>query len=191
MQNALRVLSCAALVGLGGCASIIKGTSQTVGIDTSPQGAACTVTREGAQLAKIDSTPGKLELSRSKNALVVSCVKPPEYPTPTVQTVESQFNGVTAGNILLGGIVGIAIDASTGANNTYPEQVTVTLVPPSGAPMPAPSAAPSSSPAASSAPATTMQPVADEPTTTKPKKPKTPKAPAAPATPDAPKPPGN
>ena len=186
MMKTLRVLPALAFVTLGGCATIVKGTTQTVAIDTNPTGATCTVTREGAQLAKIESTPGKIELNRSKHALAVSCVKGPEYQNPTTQTVESQFNGVTAGNILIGGLIGVAVDASTGANNTYPEQVTVNLVPTPAAMPSSATAVPGSTPAAT-APTTTMQPVNDE----EPSKPKKPTKPKTPKAPEATTPPGN
>lgn len=37
-------------------------------------------------------------------------------------TIPSHFNGATAGNILAGGIIGIGIDAATGANDNYPTE---------------------------------------------------------------------
>src|SRR3546814_11002644 len=36
---------------------------------------------------------------------------------------------MTFGNILFGGIIGVAVDASSGAMNQYPSSVTIALVP--------------------------------------------------------------
>ena len=36
---------------------------------------------------------------------------------------------MTFGNILFGGIIGVAVDASSGAMNEYPSSVTVRLIP--------------------------------------------------------------
>ena len=36
---------------------------------------------------------------------------------------------MTFGNILFGGIIGIAVDAASGAMHQYPDSVTITLIP--------------------------------------------------------------
>ena len=36
---------------------------------------------------------------------------------------------MTFGNIIFGGIIGVAVDAATGAMNEYPPMITITLVP--------------------------------------------------------------
>jgi hypothetical protein len=43
--------------------------------------------------------------------------------------LSSKFTGATVGNILLGGIVGVVVDAASGANNKYPERVTIVMTP--------------------------------------------------------------
>ena len=44
-------------------------------------------------------------------------------------TVPAKFNAVTAGNILAGGLIGIGVDAASGANYGYAENTEVPLVP--------------------------------------------------------------
>ncbi|NOT42949.1 MAG: hypothetical protein HOP13_20920 [Alphaproteobacteria bacterium] len=126
MNTASKLLLVASL-GLGGCATVVKGTKQDVAISTDPPGASCMVSRNGAEVAMIAQTPGIVQVSRDRAALVVSCTKAPEFAAPATQTVDSKFNGATLGNILLGGVVGVVVDASTGANYSYPEQVAVSL----------------------------------------------------------------
>ena len=127
MNFALKLLAGASLIALGGCATVMKGTTQDIAVETNPPGATCTVSRNGAQLAVLSATPGKVQVGRDKSPLTVSCTKSPESTTPVNQTVESKFNGATFGNILAGGVIGVVVDASTGANYTYPELVTVSL----------------------------------------------------------------
>ena len=41
----------------------------------------------------------------------------------------SEFQTMTFGNILFGGLIGVAVDAASGAMHEYPAQVTITLIP--------------------------------------------------------------
>ena len=47
----------------------------------------------------------------------------------TTDDVRSEFQAMTLGNVLIGGIVGIAIDAASGAMGDYPENIHVALIP--------------------------------------------------------------
>src|SRR6185503_14258047 len=106
-----------AALALGGCATIVEGTSQTVAIATQPPGASCTVSRQGAQISAVLSTPGSVKIDKSKNDITVTCSK--EGFETTSVNYASSFNGATFGNIILGGAVGAVVDASTGANYNY------------------------------------------------------------------------
>ena len=119
--------------------TVIKGTTQNIAVDTNPQGANCSVSQDGAQVAIVNPTPGKVKVSRSKDALTFTCSKLPEFPNSAVVTLESTFNGATVGNVLIGGLIGVAVDASTGANYSYPENVMIDIA---AANAPAPEAAP-------------------------------------------------
>jgi len=118
------VVSAVALA-LGGCATVVEGTSQSVAISTQPPGASCTVSREGVQLSAVLSTPGSVKIDKSKRDITVTCSKE-GYQTTSVN-YSSSFNGMTFGNIILGGAVGAVVDASTGANYNYPKEVTMAL----------------------------------------------------------------
>jgi hypothetical protein len=48
---------------------------------------------------------------------------------PTTEIVDSKFSGATVGNVLLGGLIGIAVDAASGANNNYPERILIVMTP--------------------------------------------------------------
>ena len=140
----MKLQSLIAIAGLAtmvtGCATVFEGTDQSVGVATNPPGASCNVTREGAQIGTVSPTPGSIKVSKSKNDLTFACSKPGFQPV-TVSHSPS-FNGTTFGNIILGGGIGAVVDASTGANYDYPNQVNIDL-PPEAAPAPtAPAAAP-------------------------------------------------
>lgn len=160
MRNIHKLFLAATLVSLGGCATVMKGTTQKISVNTNPQGAACEVSRDGAKLASLTQTPATVEVSRDKSELSFSCTKAPEHPDATAYTVESKFNGATLGNILLGGVVGVVVDASTGSNYSYPENVTIDLI--AGAPVAATTTDPTSAaaPVAGATPAPAAKPAA-------------------------------
>jgi hypothetical protein len=56
--------------------------------------------------------------------------------------VAPHFNGATVGNVIAGGIIGIGIDAATGANFNYPTEVNVAMDPENAAPVTPPANAP-------------------------------------------------
>jgi hypothetical protein len=137
----MRILQTAALVLAGlsvsACASITKGTTQSIAINTAPvQGANCTLQNQTGSWTVV--SPGSVVVPRSKHDINVKCEKAGFQPGAGVLPSGTQM--MTAGNLILGGVIGLAVDASTGAMNNYPEQLTVTLTPetPVAVPPPAP-----------------------------------------------------
>ena len=126
---------------LSGCATIVDGSKQSVSVSTSPvQGAACTLhNSEGTWYV---TTPGSVEVHKTKNDLEITCTRDGYQPGKQVAT--SKFGGATFGNILAGGIIGVGIDAASGANYYYENPLTVPLgsstMTPASATMPAPGA---------------------------------------------------
>ena len=111
----------------GACATIVDGTSQEITVSTVPTGAACDLKREGATLAAIPVIPGTITVSKSQNSITVTCTK--EEHLDASEILSATFGGTTIGNILLGGVIGVLIDASSGANNKYPSSVSLALPP--------------------------------------------------------------
>ncbi|MCG8429439.1 MAG: hypothetical protein MI754_18975 [Chromatiales bacterium] len=118
---------CFSTMMISGCATVVKGNDQGVTIDTHPQGASCTLSRDGATIAVVNPTPGTVQIDRDKDAISIICKK--ENFLDSTDILSSEFNGVTLGNILVGGIIGIAVDAGSGAMHDYPSMITVTLIP--------------------------------------------------------------
>jgi hypothetical protein len=149
-----KVLALACMgVALSGCATLIKGTTQSISVATMPvTGAQCKLqSSEGVWYV---TTPGSVTVHKTKNNLDVSCTK--EGFADATQSVAPHFNGATMGNVLAGGLIGMGVDAASGANYTYPDEIDVPMAPatpatatsapaaPAGAPAPAATAAPSS-----------------------------------------------
>jgi hypothetical protein len=112
---------------LPACATVTSGTSQNVSVITEPPGASCQLQRDGAVVGVVNPTPGTVNVSKSTRDLAVNCSR--AGSVATVQTVRSEFQAATAGNILLGGLIGVAVDAASGAMSKYPETVRLILPP--------------------------------------------------------------
>jgi hypothetical protein len=110
-----------------GCATVTKGTTQPVTLHTDPDGATCDVTREHKNVASLSATPGQVIVDKEWGPIDVSCRKRDHQPTEV--RVDSEVQGWTFGNILLGGIFGFALDAVSGAMRQYPQFIMLTLVP--------------------------------------------------------------
>jgi hypothetical protein len=121
------VMLCGLALTGSACATIISGTTQDLYVDSEPKGAACKVDRQGATVGMINPTPGKATVPRHKDNIVVSCAL--DGYDQSNEVIASSFSGATFGNLLLGGFVGVVIDASSGANNKYPERIVVIMTP--------------------------------------------------------------
>lgn len=111
-----------------GCASIVTGQNQPISVQarsgTAPVSQAdCTLTNDKGQW--FVSAPGSVMVSRSYEALHVSCSR--EGFEPGITSVKSNVKGMAFGNILVGGIIGAAVDAGSGAAYDYPPVITVRM----------------------------------------------------------------
>lgn len=110
-----------------GCATIVKGGSQELTINTDPVGATCDLSRSGALIGSLKTTPGVIDVRKDSNDIEVSCRKS-GYKT-TSGRIASSFEGWTLGNFVLGGIIGLAVDAGSGALHQYETELFVKLAP--------------------------------------------------------------
>lgn len=105
----------------GGCATVINGTTQRVAVHTHPEGVRFSVD-DGPP---IHVTPTTVELHRSRGHSLTFTKD--GYHTEHV-AIYRAFSGSTAGNLLLGGLIGGGIDLlSGGAYALVPEVVHVTM----------------------------------------------------------------
>jgi hypothetical protein len=117
MAFARKICLVAALSALSGCASIITGTTQRINVSSDPEGANCRVSRGGMTLGVVPSTPGSIVVHRSSIGLEITCSKPGYTLAQTTQP--TNIEGWIFGNVLIGGLIGVVVDFSTGAAYTY------------------------------------------------------------------------
>jgi uncharacterized protein YceK len=111
---------------LTGCASITGSKNQPVSVTATCENeavekATCEVTNNKG-VAYV-TTPGTAFVNKSTGDLTVSCRKDQSTANPVI--VQSKNNANIWGNILLGGPIGAAVDAGTGAGFDYPPSVNV------------------------------------------------------------------
>lgn len=103
-----------------GCGTIIHGGSQDVSVTSDPSGA--TVEIDGTE---VGDTPVTRSLDRGSQHTVA--ISMDGYETEQV-TIQKGVDGWVAGNIVFGGLIGLAVDAATGGMyKLSPTQVQQTL----------------------------------------------------------------
>ena len=127
MRDFARLAAAAVFAALlGGCATVTRGSTDQVQIISDPVGVNAR-TSTGYSC----TTPCTIQVPRKDDFTVV--FQAPGYETVTVP-VTAQVAGAGAagfaGNVLLGGIIGMAVDASTGAAYSHvPNPVSAKMVP--------------------------------------------------------------
>lgn len=123
--SATAIILCSSL---SGCASIINGTSQPVSVNTaSVTGATCSL-QSNKGTWYVNKTPGSTMIHRGYGDLDVKCHK--DGYLDGQQTVKSHAKPIVAGNIIfgiLGGPIGVGVDAADGAAYDYPSNITVPM----------------------------------------------------------------
>ncbi|MET0970321.1 MAG: translation initiation factor 2 [Tardiphaga sp.] len=121
-------------VAMGGCASVTRGTTENISIASTPSGATADVA--GLDIPTTCVTPCVVQAKRSAD-IVVTVTKDGFEPqvVPLTKDITGSGGAGFAGNILLGGLVGMGVDAATGAALDHkPNPVIVTLQPHAVAP---------------------------------------------------------
>ena len=122
-------------VMLAACATITKGTTQVVAVNTpGVAGASCTLTSPAIGTLTV-VTPDTISLPKASDNISVRCSK--ECYQDGAGVISSNMEGMTAGNIILGGVIGLGVDAVSGAMNKYSPEIQVALIPVPGCGAPA------------------------------------------------------
>jgi PEGA domain len=123
------VLAAAIALPCVGCASVTRGTTENISIATTPAGA--TAELSGFDIPTACVTPCVVVAKRNAD-ITVTINKEGYEPQVIPLTKEIPGTGAAgfAGNLLLGGLVGMGVDAATGAAPGHkPNPVIVTLQP--------------------------------------------------------------
>lgn len=123
MRRALPLLAATtlAVLPLTGCGTILHGTKQSLGISSNPTDAVVTI-----DSVEIGKTPVVASLKRKQNHIIRVAL---QGYAPFEATVTRKVSGWVWGNIVFGGVIGLAVDAISGGLYVLtPEQVTGQLL---------------------------------------------------------------
>ena len=116
-------------VMLGGCASVTRGTTENISISSTPSGVEAVVS--GLEVPTTCMTPCSVVVKRNAD-VSITFQKEGYEPQIVPLSRDIQTGGAAgfAGNLLLGGVVGMGVDAATGAATDHkPNPVIVTMQP--------------------------------------------------------------
>jgi hypothetical protein len=121
------VVALSSAVFLTGCASVVRGTSETVSINSQPADASIRTSLGHS----CPTSPCVVEVSRK--TVFTAFAEKPGYK-PGQMFIDTKFSGEgaagLAGNILIGGVIGVGVDAATGATLDHvPNPAIIVLVP--------------------------------------------------------------
>ncbi len=120
-----KILLSLVLVSLAtSCATIKSGQTQQIKINSTPQGADCTLANKSTNINV--RTPGVVEVNRSMSTLKIEC-QAPGYGNGTVDA-KYGMNWWSTGNVLLLGFPYL-YDMYTGSVAEYPSEINVILQP--------------------------------------------------------------
>lgn len=114
------VVLAVSMLAVAGCASIMHGTSQKIGISSTPTRASVSIDNK-----PLGNTPVFADLKRKEEHVVT--IEMPGYEKAQL-TITKSVSGWVWGNIVFGGIIGLAVDAIDGGlYNLSPEQLNAEL----------------------------------------------------------------
>ena len=114
-------------VMLGGCASVTRGTTENISIASTPSGVEAVVS--GMEVPTTCTTPCSVVIKRNAD-ISITFQKEGYDPqiVPLSRDIPTSGAAGFAGNLLLGGVIGMGVDAATGADHK-PNPVIVTMQP--------------------------------------------------------------
>ncbi|MBF0137522.1 MAG: hypothetical protein H7833_12415 [Magnetococcus sp. DMHC-1] len=123
-----KIIAATGTMMLVGCATIVSGSLQSISVNTGKvYGAMCELTDKKGGKWYVPTTPGTATVRKGDGPMDVVCRK--EGYTIGQLTVEETIAGATFANILIGGGIGILVDAASGAAQQYPDQIVIWMEP--------------------------------------------------------------
>ena len=116
------------IAAVAACSTITSGTTQPLTVETPyADNASCTMTDTKNGTWRIEKTPDTREVRKGDGPMTITCQKAGFKTTKVV--VQERFAGATLGNVILGGGIGIIVDAASGAAQDYPDVAKVYMEP--------------------------------------------------------------
>lgn len=122
------------MVACSGCATLVSGQHDEVAIRSNPPQAYVSVRNDNGEMVASGTTPMKVELKRTKGALrlpvhYTATLEKPGYTSKQIE-IDPRINPWVAGNLLLGGPIGLIADAASGAAwRMSPDEINTQLSP--------------------------------------------------------------
>lgn len=117
----LLIIVCA--LSTSACATIVSDNKSFVQIESQPSEIVCLL--EGENYKQEVITPANIIIPAKASPVLISCTKDGYFLT--AQEIIAKMNGATFGNILFGGVIGVAVDAVTKSGYKYPKTVELYL----------------------------------------------------------------
>ena len=115
LRVALTSFTVIALVGMTGCATMLKGSSASVNINSAPTGANVEIKTSNGVVINEGRTPMTAKLVKGKDYLVTISLDGYEPQTVSILKGEVEFGTAVCGNILCTGPLGLLVDHFSGA----------------------------------------------------------------------------
>jgi hypothetical protein len=103
----------------------VSKTDSTTYIETNPEKARCVL--HGQDFKRVVNTPDSIALPAGAAPITVSCAADGYRPATAV--LDTKIDGWIFGNIIFGGLIGLAMDAARGAGFKYPPKFSIVLEP--------------------------------------------------------------
>lgn len=113
---------------VGGCTTMLRGTTESIMIDSTPSGAVCMAVSDGQERGMV-VTPAVVQVPRSAAPIELHC-RAAGF-RETVLTLRPVTSIQASGSILLD-MPSVLTDAASGSIYEYPSEVNVRLLPETG-----------------------------------------------------------
>lgn len=114
-----------AAFALGGCATIVDGTSQQIELTSNAPGATCGITQNGVQIVQPAAVPATHTISRRSGNLIVTC-EAPGYQ-PSTQALMAGKNPLSVVGNMPAMVSGAGFDSLFGGLSEYQDSAYVHL----------------------------------------------------------------
>ena len=127
------ILQICAILTVSGCATIVRGTDEDVRIETTPNDAKVVTSLNHT----CQTNPCIVKVPRKDSFQVTASKQGYETKTVNVGTkVSGKGAAGIAGNVIAGGVIGVGVDAVTGAGRDHTPNPVIINLQPTNAPKP-------------------------------------------------------
>jgi hypothetical protein len=116
-----------AITSLASCSTIIRGSRDTIRLTAPDCSKAMCEVRHSEGKQTVSYLPGTAIFDRGWKQVSIECWERGDKANVVYADLEPSLDGWTYGNVLLGGVIGTAIDVSQGSTGKLPDSVMLPL----------------------------------------------------------------